>query len=278
MSAGPPSDGTSAAEPAVPHWLPDALVRRPLIEVGADRALVRFPGCGRVLVPARGAPVRSPEPGVGPDALGFLDDVVHALGAVLAGRIPLRASVVEVDGRALVIGADGVLGRSTVAAALWARGHRFVADGVAVVHDTPTGPVVEGPPGGPVLWPDAVERLGLDPEAGAPVRAGLPQRRFPVAPVSGPLPVGAIVLLGRAKGSQDAGRLTGFDAMDALFGACWHRFAIAVHRSPAEQFAWAVSLARQVPIATIGMAHDRADPHTAADAALAVIEPEPGRP
>lgn len=90
-----------------------------------------------------------------------------AMGVLLQQRgfLVLHASVVEIDGRAAAfLGCSGS-GKSTIAAALHARGHRLVADDLAAVRVSARGPEVQA--GFPQfkLWPDAVESLGRDPNA-----------------------------------------------------------------------------------------------------------------
>lgn len=256
---------------SVPRRLADAVVRRPLIEVATDRALVRYPGVGRVLVPAVGSPQWCADPGRAPEDLEFLGDVVDALRALLVGRFPMRASSVVVGGRAVVVGSGGVLGRSTLAAALWTRGHSFLADSVTVVDAGSGAPVVEARPGGPDLWPDAVEQLGLDPSEGTAVRRGLALRRFAMETSPGAVDLGAIVLLRRAPEEPGVQSLAGFDAVAPLIRAGWHRFAIAPIGAQARQFAWAVDVVARVPVLTVSVRRDLGALDATADAVLASL-------
>lgn len=252
----------------VPHRLSDALVRRPLIEVAARRALVRFPGQGRILVPDDGPVVREPDPGRTVDDLCFLDDVVDALAGLLAGRFALRAAVVEVDGVAVALSGHTPAGKSTVAMALAQRGHRFVGDALATVTTTSGAPSVTCPQRGPVLWPDSVDRLGLDPADGEPVRASLPALRFGVPSGPASLPLSSIVVLRRAADEHLPRPASGLDAVAEILRACWHRFAVAPLGLDAAQFGWATRLAGRVRVATLEVPRRHADPHGLADAVL----------
>jgi hypothetical protein len=254
---------------SVPHRLVEAVARRPLIEVAPRRALVRFPGVGRILVTDEGVVSRRADPGRTVEELAFLDDVVHALAGLLVGQFSLRASVVEIDGSGVALCGAGPIGKSTVAAALWMRGHRFVADAVARVTMCAGAPVILGPPRGPALWPDAVERLGLDSADGAVVRTALPVRRFAVDAGPGSTRLASLVLLRRRDEAEGApANVTGFDAVTAFVRGCWHRFAIAPLGLSPTQFEWATKLARRVRVVTLDVPRHEADPRVLADAVL----------
>lgn len=256
--------------PLVPAWLPDAVVRRPLIEVAPERALVRFPGVGRIVAGADGSRVRAPSPGVDAAGLDFLDDVVDALAAVLRAEFALRASAVEVDGAAVVLCANSAAGKSTIAAALASRGHRFLGDALVVVSADDGTVTVRCPPRGPVLWPNGIRRLGLDPEAGLPVRRGLEARRFPIDAGAESVPLGAVVRITPAW-VDPVSAVRGFDAMTDVIHACWHRFAIGPLGRLPQQFAWAVAVARAVPVLALEVPRGRRDPFVNADAVLDLL-------
>lgn len=254
-------------EPTVPTRLPEAVVRRPLIEVAPTRALLRVPGVGRVLVQRDGSVARAPAVGVEPADLTFLDDVVDALGLLLRGRFPLRAATVEVDGAAVVVCAPSPLGKSTIAMALAGRGYRFVGDSLATVWSEGGTAVVACPARGAILWPDAIAQLGLDPAGTTPVRPGLASRRWPDLPAFDPMAVRAVVVL-RPNAEEDAPAVRGFDAVTTLIGAGWHGFAVAPLGLVAAQFEWAVTLATRVPVVTVRVPRWPRLPDALADAVL----------
>lgn len=254
----------------VPFWLPEAVVRRPLIDVAPSRALVRFPGVGRILVCRDGVIVRCPDPGCDLHELEFLDDVVDALACLYDGTFPLRASAVEVDGGAVLLCAQMPAGKSTIAAALGARGHRFLTDSLAVVTVADGVPEVHGPTRGPVLFPDAIERVGFDAAHGRPVRRGIPARRFEGSGAPWCLPLRAVVRL--VPDHIDAEPpAPGFSTVTELVAACWHRFAIEPLGLVPRQFEWAVAVARAVPMHALDVP-PRADPFAMADAVLELSE------
>jgi hypothetical protein len=92
------------------------------------------------------------------------------LGPVLAvllrqrEYLPLHASAVAVDdGAVLFLGSSG-WGKSTMAAALHARGHGLVTDDLAAVRVDGNHPVVFPALPQLKLWPEALASLGEDPE------------------------------------------------------------------------------------------------------------------
>jgi hypothetical protein len=127
------------------------------------------------------------------------------LGVVLAtllhqrGLLVLHASAVAIGGRAVAfLGAKGA-GKSTTAAALYARGHTLLGDDVVALDDAATGPRMVLP-GSPQLklWPDAAtSSLGQDPDA-LPRIASMYEKRSRLAEerfASRPLPLGALFVL-----------------------------------------------------------------------------------
>jgi len=76
------------------------------------------------------------------------------------GEVPLHAAAVDVDGQALVIVAPGRAGKTTLAAAFHAAGHRLLTEDLALVTSDGHPHVVPGPPT-LRLRPDADARLSL---------------------------------------------------------------------------------------------------------------------
>ena len=90
-----------------------------------------------------------------------------AIGTLLhqRGYTVLHASAVAINNNAVVFTADKGRGKSTMAAALHARGHDLIADDVvAIDFDAREQPIVY--PAFPQLklWPDAVAHLGQNPD------------------------------------------------------------------------------------------------------------------
>jgi hypothetical protein len=134
----------------------------------------------------------------GEDALAAFV-VGPALGILLTqrGLVALHASCVEFQGRAVAFVGAPRSGKSTVAAALHARGHGLVADDIVAVRvDEDTALVL---PGAPQLrlWPEAARELGDDPDQLDRVRDDLEKRIRP-APAGfspDPVPLAAVYVL-----------------------------------------------------------------------------------
>ena len=101
-----------------------------------------------------------------PRAFVVEDAVTYLLGPILGfvlrlrGDRPLHASVVEIDGRGVMLAGAAGAGKSTLAAELVGRGHRLVTEDVAAVRER--AGVFEVPAGfGFVkLWPTSARRHG----------------------------------------------------------------------------------------------------------------------
>jgi hypothetical protein len=106
------------------------------------------------------------------------------MGALLFQRrtLVLHGSAVEIGGAAVAFVGPKGRGKSTLAAALYARGHNLVGDDVVVI-DTAVDGLPAVVPAFPQmkLWPDsALHSLGEDPDGLAPIAAGVTKRKRPV--------------------------------------------------------------------------------------------------
>jgi hypothetical protein len=269
--------------PRVPHRLPDATVRQPLIEVSADRAVLRLPGAGRMLVTTHDI-VGAPAPGRGHGALAPLADPALALQWLLRGVPTVRAASVASNGRGVLLSGTGPVGTSTIAAALVQRGWQMLGDAVApvIVADGTISVVPTTDTLG--LWPDALEALGLDAELGQPIRPGVGKRAVTagelvalgtppddsptddVTAVLGPLPVPVdMVVLVRQSNHDPLGAAvySGFKAFTAVGRSSWHHaIALALHGSTGH-FAWSLALATGARIVRVTVPR-RGDPIEAA--------------
>jgi hypothetical protein len=293
VSGDLPASGDQPTTPApdgpqVPHRLPDALVRQPLIEVSADRAVLRLPGAGRMLVTTHDI-VGAPAPGRGHGALAPLADPALALQWLLRGVPTVRAASVASNGRGVLLSGTGPVGTSTIAAALVQRGWQMLGDAVApvIVADGTISVVPTTDTLG--LWPDALEALGLDAELGQPIRSGVGKRAVTagelvalgtppgdsaiedspsddVAAVLGPLPVPVdMVVLVRQSNHDPLGAAvySGTKAFTAVGRSSWHHaIALALHSSTGH-FAWSSALATGARIVRVTVPR-RGDPTEAA--------------
>jgi hypothetical protein len=167
--------------------LADPVDRGPLIVVGRNRVVqLAIPGALRLQVTAGREIVVDPASIA--DWPAFLTGPVLGIVALQRGLLPLSAAAVTIGGRMVALVGPSAAGKSTLAAALVARGHRLAADAVAVIDLGALG----GPlllPSAPQLglWPDSLAALGLVADPLPVERAGVLRRRLPV-PNSGPEP------------------------------------------------------------------------------------------
>lgn len=110
-------------------------------------------------------------PVAGVDARTMRQAILGPALAVLLqqrGYLVLHASVVRVGGGAIAFLGDSGSGKSTIAAALHARGHELISDDLAAIRLTGAGPEVLSAFPQFKLWPDSVTALRMDP-AGLPI-------------------------------------------------------------------------------------------------------------
>ena len=190
------------------------------IRSGGGPCLLDLPDTGRFLI-ERGSEITvEPQPGSNPDDIAAV--LTGPLQAVLwhqRGLLPLHAVAVVAAGRVVALAGPSGSGKSTLAAALVARGCTILADDVCITRVSEDGASVL--PGFPRLrlWRDALDHLGIPVEG---LRRVLPDKeKFLVdsddLTVSGPRPLGAIVLPVRVPGARvTIERLRGPGAVAAL--------------------------------------------------------------
>jgi hypothetical protein len=277
LEHAPPLDepeGTEAAPP-VPRRLPDAIFRQPLIDVAHDRALLRMPGAGRMLVSAEDIVVAL-SPGSSRAHLAPLADPALALQWLLRAVPALRAASVAHGDRGVLLTGTGPVGASTIAAGLALRGWRVLGDAVAPIM-VADGTIAVVPTTDTLgLWPDSMAALGLDAEVGTPIRPGLAKRAVPASDLGAPgahldgavrspgplvpVPVDMVVLV-RQSNHEPLGAVAyrGFQAVSAVGRSAWHHaVALALHGS-AGHFSWATVLASGARIVRVTLPR-RADP------------------
>jgi hypothetical protein len=295
----------------VPLRLPDAIVRQPLIEVSHDRALLRMPGAGRMLVTTDDI-VTALSPGCSHAQMAPLADPALALQWLLRAVPTLRASSVARGDSGVLLTGTGPVGTSTVAAGLAVRGWRVLGDAVApvIVAD---GTIAVVPTTDTIaLWPDALVALGLDADLGVQIRPGLRKRAVPAgellaatasagetpggetaaanhagsdqqrpgsspSDISGlladmPVPVDMVVLV-RQSNHEPLGAVaySGFDAVTAVGRASWHHDIALALHDSTAHFAWATALATGTRIIRVTLPR-RGDPVAAADLVAGIAD------
>lgn len=184
-----------------------------------------------------------------------------AMGVILhqRGLLVLHASAVEVrDGAAIFLGGRG-WGKSTVAAALHARGHRLLCDDVVAVHLDGVGATTVLPSFPQLkLWPDAVASLGEDPESLPRLSSRFEKRHREATNgfSNGPARLRHIFVLG--KGSKlEIERLQPQRALMGLLGNLYvARFGSQLlHEDKASRLLQCAQVVRSVPIDRLNRPH-----------------------
>ncbi|MCB0047275.1 MAG: hypothetical protein KDD92_17755 [Caldilineaceae bacterium] len=144
-------------------------------------------------------------------SLGDLDDrAIRMFGAGLPaaaawiqqGYFTLHASAVATPSGAVLFAGSSAVGKSAVAAALAQRGYPVLADEVAPLNLSASGPLtlVASPDAPLLLWRDVMKELGMDAEKYTPLRPGLPRYVVDGLGIPNPAPssyaVRSIYLLG----------------------------------------------------------------------------------
>lgn len=243
---------TSATEPPRPANAP--LSEWPLHGTAypAQASLYEVPGgfeywtsdAGRFFVDLAGRSVEIPR--IGDEILREqrLNGMPMLLSFVARGDFSLHAAAVEVGGRAVILAAPSKFGKTTLAFAFHAQGHRLLSEDLACCRPG-TMELLPGP---------ALARLRPDvysgePPAGMHVVATRPDRIFlgldaDRAGSSAPLPIGGVVFLREG----DETRATPLRASEAVQDL-WHLgFRLPTSEARATSFRQLTSLASAVPV------------------------------
>ena len=190
----------------VPDRLDGAQNLGPNWQFDENEFLFLIPGLARFLI-VGGREIRiQPEYATPHDELAaFLSGTVLGILLHQRSRIVLHASAVNVRGRAVLFCGPTGAGKSTLAAALDARGYPVISDDLCAVdvdgHDIPH----VAPDGRNLkLWPRAIEHLGL--ERGPAVRCRIEKYYVESGAVSyDPMAIGALYVLREALPPHVAG-------------------------------------------------------------------------
>jgi hypothetical protein len=246
----------------VPPELPDVVWSSPFLSVGLDRrVLINVAAVGRFLV-SDGREIRfAPGSDATPAAVqSILLSIVS--GAILhqRGALPLHASCVQVNGKAVAIAGPAARGKSTLAAALVACGARLISDDISVVQTgTDTPRVVQGALG-MRLWPDAIDSAGVAPcGEWTPVRPGHAKRVRPAnLSWTAPIPLRAVLRLEVENAVSPPGwRLLRGPASAAPMQNLIYRINLSRHLGRFESLCLALmQLADRVPIVELRRPND----------------------
>jgi hypothetical protein len=130
---------------------------------GAGEYLLDLPGTGRVLVRNGNEIAVEAELCPAPSNLSaILSGPIQAVLWHQRGLVPLHASVIVINERAVALCGYGAAGKSTLAAMLAAAGHGVIADDICVVDARSNGDMWVLPDSPRLqLWPDALAELGV---------------------------------------------------------------------------------------------------------------------
>ena len=236
--------------------MPDESTPGIRFEGGARNGVLAWDAVGRAAVRNGNEVVLELRADVHDDSLrAFLLGPVLGVLLTQRGLTTLHASAVALDGRAVAFAGDAGRGKSTLAAALHARGHAVLADDIVAVEISDIAARVL--PGIPQLklWPDVAARLG-DAERLRHVRPGVEKRIWPTRNVNGrvPLPLDRVFVL---SDGTDAG-LVSLSTSEAAIELVRHSFGVrALHATaPLEYLMRAARVAGAVPVVRLRRGSD----------------------
>jgi hypothetical protein len=170
-----------------------------------DEVCLSFAEIGSFLI--RGGREIVVDPAPGEDERWVRNAVLGpAIGALLyqRGWLTLHASATSVGGAAVAFMADQRWGKSTMAAAMCAHGHRLVADDITAIKNDGSRLIVS--PGYPLLklWPEAAAAVGENPAALLEIMPNVHKRGLRTRRDSSTesLPLGCIYVLGHGEAPE----------------------------------------------------------------------------
>jgi hypothetical protein len=214
---------------------------------------------------------------------------VYLLGQVLSfslvarGIEALHATVVSVNGRAAALVGDCGTGKSTLAAAMLARGFPLLTDDLMVLRRAHSAWDVEPGVARIKLFPSVARRvLGAD-RAGAPMNPGTSKLVLPLdasSAVDSPIPLAVIYVLDPPTGQRRQVRatiapLSGVTAFMEIVRAAFN-VIVTDRRRLASQFAFAAHLSGTVPVRRVSYARRFAALPGVCDALLAGLDASHG--
>jgi hypothetical protein len=232
--------------------MPAARYRDAVSEIGADDYLLTIKDVARYRVRNGREIVVDPcSEASDRNVRGFL--LGTAIGALChqRGLLPLHASTIELDGRAIAFAGASGAGKSTLAAFFHSRGYQVLGDDVCVVSfDNRGRPVVRPGLARLKLWRDAAAALGHRVEGLAIDVDSLEKYQFSTGTRRGtdPLPLERLYVLDQACRPADIRRLSGTDAAAALIDNTYRRFLLAPMGHASAYLAQIASLLRQIGV------------------------------
>jgi hypothetical protein len=219
-----------AVAPLLPEWLEDVSVRPGPVPASLEGATaegvlwsaapgrfrLQVPGAGGYLAAAGSELIMDTAPGADPaEVVRFARLTPLAALCYQRGIVAWHGAAAVRDGEAVILAGDSAAGKSTLLAALLARGWGMLGDEVAPVTLDAAGRVTVLPTGGEVrLWPDALERLERPAEQSLAGDVPVPSR---------PIPIRSIWRLALHNyGATEVATEEGFDRFDAVGKLAYH--------------------------------------------------------
>ena len=148
----------------VPSEIPNAKIKGVRYQAGPGAFLLKVDGIARYYVTEGRRILIERKPGATDEEI-LLFLMGSAMGALLHQRniLPLHASAVQVDGKAVLFTGPSSIGKSTLACGFQKRGYALLADDVCAVSANENGEAL-AIPGFPQLklWADALKKLEED--------------------------------------------------------------------------------------------------------------------
>lgn len=241
----------------VPKVLPDATYVAPFLQIaGNGEARVEISAVAAYRVEQGRRITVAPTPGGEGRAVAlFLLRAACGILWLQRGLFAMRASTIEIDGRAVALAGISGIGKSTLAAALVEAGHRLLSDDVSVIDTAAAcAPLVLSTAPVQRLWHDSVVALDIVP--GARVRSDPAMHKFEhrvaAAFQPNPRPLVAVCHLDRLLRAQPViERLAGAVAIQAMRGDAFRLHAAQRMGLEPSLFLQAARIAASVPQVTL---------------------------
>ena len=268
--------------PCIHNWTSDSSATETVLSLHRtdDGLLLRFPGLADFEIKEGWQQIRvRPVPGVGEETLRhlLLDQVLPRVLAQ-AGRIVLHAGGVQIGSAAMAFVGDTGSGKSTLTASFHSSGYPLLSDDGLVLSQegnvtlaTPTYPSLR-------LWPDSVTRLYEQTPTLAPMAHYSAKQRVMVsdeADSNVACKLAAIFVLTNKRDTRSAEiTLTQLSPADACMAIIRNTFQLDVtdRGRAALLFSAASSMARQLPVFSVGFPWDYSRLPEARDAILHVCD------
>lgn len=180
----------------VPEELEDCSDKGPFFQINPREYLLKLPRIANFYVAeGREVLVSKAQEADDKDVIAFLLSSVIAALLVQRGFLLLHASVIELDGEVVAFAGRSGAGKSTMATYLHKKGHRVLADDIAVIKFEQGIPHVLSGILSVKLWKDMIQAFEL--EAQHPVREGVEKYFYRVVgQVQEPIALNKMVVIG----------------------------------------------------------------------------------